>query len=67
MASRPGRMTDFIRREALLPASEIEAIVAAAPADLIRFQDAAALIPLAERPAMTDWLDRFNAGLGRGA
>ncbi|MDX3911157.1 MAG: hypothetical protein QHC67_15260 [Sphingobium sp.] len=65
--SRPGRMTDFIRREALLPASEIEAIVAEAPADLIRFQDAAALIPLAERPAMTDWLERFNAGLGRGA
>lgn len=58
--TRPGRMTDFIRAEELLPAAEVDAILSEAPADLIRFQDAAALIPVAERPAMSEWLALFN-------
>jgi hypothetical protein len=61
--ARPGRMTDFIRHERLLPADEIDRIERDAPLDLIRFQDVAAGIPLEERPTMRDWLDRFNAGL----
>ena len=60
--TRPGRMTDFIRAEALLPETEIDAIIRDAPADLVRFQDIAALVPLAERPAMSDWLETFNGG-----
>lgn len=65
--ARPGRMSDFIRWEGLLPAAEIDAIERDAPLDLIRFQDVAASIPLEERPTMRDWLDRFNAGLKEAA
>ncbi len=61
--TRPGRMTDFIRAEALLPGAEIDAIIRDAPADLVRFQDIAAHVPLPDRPAMSDWLTAFNAGL----
>jgi hypothetical protein len=62
-STRPGRMTDFIRAEELLPAADIDAIIRDAPADLIRFQDVAAHVPLPERPAMAEWLETFNAGL----
>src|SRR3546814_14963326 len=62
---RPGSMTRFIRERALLPASEIDAIIAGAPVDLIDCQSVAAQIPLAERPTMRDWIDRFNAGVER--
>ncbi|QOT74535.1 hypothetical protein H5V43_21940 (plasmid) [Sphingobium fuliginis] len=65
--TRPGRMTDFIRAEELLPEAEIEAIARDAPVDLIRFQDVAALVPLPERPTMEDWLNHFNAGLKEAA
>lgn len=61
--TRPGKMTDFIRAERLLPEAEIRAIMRDAPLDLIRFQDVAALVPLPERPTMEDWLNHFNAGL----
>lgn len=61
--TRPGRMTDFIRAEALRPGAEIDAIIRDAPADLVRFQDIAAHVPLPDRPAMSDWLTAFNAGL----
>src|SRR3546814_7822317 len=64
-ATRPGRMTDFIRAEELLPAADIDAIIRDAPADLIRFQDVAAHVSLPERPAMAEWLETFNAGLDR--
>ncbi len=60
--ARPGRMTDFIRHEQLLPWDEIDHILAEAPLDLIRFQDVAATIPLEDRPTMRDWIERFNAG-----
>ncbi|TCM32373.1 hypothetical protein [Novosphingobium sp. ST904] len=60
--ARPGRMTDFIRHEQLLPDAEIDTIVRDAPLDLVRFQDVAATIPIEERPTMRDWLERFNAG-----
>jgi hypothetical protein len=61
--ARPGRMTDFIRAEGLLPEREIDRIWRDAPLDLIRFQDVAALVPVSERPTMQSWLERFNAGL----
>jgi hypothetical protein len=60
-------MTEFIRTEGLLPSSEIDDIVAHAPADLISFQDASALVPLAERAPLRTWLDRFNAAADRFA
>ena len=62
-STRPGRMTDFIRAEELLPATDIDAIMRDAPADLVRFQDVAAHVPLPERPAMAEWLETFNATL----
>ena len=60
---RSKRMTDFIRSERLLPAREIDRIWREAPLDLVRFQDVAAMVPIAERPTMQSWLERFNAGL----
>jgi hypothetical protein len=59
--TRPGRMTDFIREEGLLPSAEIDHIIAEAPADLVRFQERAAAIPLETRPSLSTWLDRFHA------
>jgi len=60
--TRPGSMTAFIRAEHLLDASDIDAIIASAPTDLIRFQESAAGIPVERRPSMQSWLDRFNDG-----
>lgn len=63
--ARPGAMTDFIRAEGLLPSAEIDEINAHAPADLIAFQDAAALVPVEARQPLRTWLDRFNAAADR--
>lgn len=60
-------MTTFIRHEKLLDEAEIDAIVRDTPTELIRFEDGAARLPLEERPTMTDWLARFNAGLKEAA
>ena len=62
---RPGSMTAFIRQRGLLDVAEIDAIVAGAPIDLVDFQRAAAVLPLEERPAMAEWIERFNAGVSR--
>jgi hypothetical protein len=59
----PRPHADFIRHERLLPADEIDLIEDEAQLDPIRFQDVSGGIPREERPAMRDWLDRFNAGL----
>ena len=59
--TRPGRMTDFIRREGLLPPDEVDAIILDAPRSLILFQEAAAMVPLEDRPAFASWLERFPA------
>ena len=61
--TRPGSMTAFIRLHALLDTAEIDDIVAGAPVDLVRFQDAAAALPIDERPALGEWIERFNAGV----
>ena len=61
--ARPGRMTDFIRHEHLLPTEEVDRIWHDAPLDLVRFQDVAAGVTIDERPTVRDWLGRFNAGL----
>ena len=58
--SRPGRMTDFIRSDRLLPSAEIDAIIAEAPGELVAFQQGAAEAALAERPHLANWLTRFN-------
>lgn len=58
-------MTAFIRSEGLLDPHEIDAIIASAPADLVRFQQDAAAIPIERRPGMRSWLERFNEGNGR--
>jgi hypothetical protein len=60
--SRPGSMTDFIRSRGLLAGKDIEAIITGAPLDLLEFQRIAADIPVEQRPAMQDWIARFNAG-----
>ncbi|WP_454887904.1 hypothetical protein [Sphingomonas oryzagri] len=60
--ARPGSMTRFIRDEGLLDPHEIDRIIAETPAELLAFLDGAAQVPLAERPTMASWLDRFNAG-----
>ena len=65
--SKPGRITDFIRAEGLLPEAEIADIRRDAPTDLIRFQDAASLVPVSERPTMEEWIADFNAGLENAA
>lgn len=59
--TRPGRMTDFIRAERLLPADEIDRIIADAPADLVRFQQAAGDIAIESRPTLESWLERFHS------
>jgi len=66
-STKPGRITDFIRAERLLPEAEIDAIRRDAPTALIRFQDAASLVPIGERPTMETWLETFNAGLTEAA
>lgn len=60
--SRPGRMTDFIRDERLLPEAEIDQIVAEAPTALVRFQDAVASVSVDSRPTLATWLERFHEG-----
>lgn len=59
--SKPGRMTDFIRMERLLPKAEIDHIIASAPTSLVRFQEMAAHQPLDTRPTLETWLERFHA------
>lgn len=61
--ARSGSMTTFIRAHGLLPSSEIDAIIADAPAELIAFQDVAALAPLEERAPLRSWLEQFSAGM----
>lgn len=59
---RPGRMTDYIRARGLLDAAEVDWIVEHAPTQLQRFQERHAALPIEERPAIREWLDRFLAG-----
>lgn len=55
---RPGSMTEFIREEGLLPSSDIDAIIEAAPQALVRWQEAVAGDP--GRPELKQWLDLFD-------
>jgi hypothetical protein len=57
----------FHPRRAAAPEAEIDAIRRDAPTDLIRFQDAASIVPIAERPTMEEWIASFNAGLMEAA
>ena len=58
---RPGAMTDLIRDEQLLPPDEIDAIIAMAPAALVRFQDAQGNFPIEQRAELSAWLKWFDA------
>ena len=58
---RPGAMTDFIRDERLLPPDEIDAIIAMAPAALLRFQDAEGQFAVEKRAELSAWLKWFDA------
>ena len=54
-------MTDFIRENGLLPAKEIDEIIAMAPAALLRFQDAEGNFPIRVRAELSAWLKFFDA------
>ena len=62
-APRPGSMTAYIRSAGLLPSSEIDAIVALAPADLVQWQAQFQDVPV--RPDLREWLDLFDASNGQ--
>ncbi len=55
---KPGRMTDYIREQELLPSSEIDRIWDLAPPELIRWQESFATGRHSQ--PMKDWLDYFN-------
>lgn len=58
---KPGKITDYIRDQGLLPADEIDAIIAMAPLALVRFQEAQANLPVEDRPDLSRWLRLFDA------
>ena len=62
--ARPGSMTEYIRQQNLLPAEQIDRIVAECPAALITWQEAQADIPIEERPALQTWVDFFDRHAG---
>lgn len=57
---RPGSMTQFIRERGLLSSENIDAIVARAPRELVRFRESVACTPASERPGMAAWLRLFD-------
>ena len=57
---RPGDITTFIRDQGLLPAGEVDVIVATAPTALIAFQAAQAHLPVEARAPMGQWLADFQ-------
>lgn len=57
---RPGSMTAYIRAQGLLPAAEIDAIIACAPTALSRWQDSVADLPIDQRPGISEWLRLFD-------
>lgn len=57
---RPGAMTDYIRDQGLLPTEDIAEIIDLAPMALTRFQEAAADIPIENRPTLAQWLRLFD-------
>lgn len=59
--SRPGRMTDFIAANALLPDHEIRDIQTTQLNDLERFLNNMAQLPLSDRTPLRCWLDKFEA------
>lgn len=58
---KPGRMTDFIRAEGLLPGDVIDRIAELVPKHLTSFMEAAAGVPLEDRPTLRDWMEFFLA------
>lgn len=59
--AKPGSMTVYIRDKGLLPAAEIDEIVAMAPIALVRWQEAQAQLPAGKREDLGAWLRLFDA------
>jgi hypothetical protein len=57
---KPGRMTDYIRAEGLLPADEIDDIIANAPIALVAWQQSQAGVPIEDRPDLARWMALFD-------
>lgn len=58
--AKPGRITDYIRQQGLLPPDEIDEIIAMAPEALVRFQAGQASAPVGERADLGKWLTLFD-------
>jgi hypothetical protein len=58
--AKPGKMTDYIRAQGLLPADEIDLIAASAPEALVSWQAAQGSLPIADRPPLASWLGLFD-------
>lgn len=56
---RPGRMTDYIVQQGLLPVDEVEEIVNTAPTEVLRFQDVVANMA-GPRPPLRGWVTLFD-------
>lgn len=63
--TRPGRMTDFIAANGLLPENEISDIQTTQLLDLERFLDNMAGLPLSDRTPLRCWLEKFDATYNR--
>ena len=65
---KPGSMTEYIRMKGLLDEAEIDRIWNDAPKALVTWKELQAEKPLAERPALREWIEFFdrNAGLFAG-
>lgn len=57
---RPGKITDYIREQGLLPGDEIDAIIAVAPTALVRWQQSQAGLPVEQRTDLAKWLSLFD-------
>lgn len=58
--TRPGRMTDYIRSQGLLPDAQIEDIATRQLASLTEFLANMAALPIAKRMPMSEWLASFE-------
>jgi len=62
--AKPGSMTIYIREKGLLPSEQVDLIRERAPQALIRWQAAQAEVPIERRPALSEWLEFFEAQKG---
>lgn len=53
-------MTDYIREKRLLPADEIDRIIADTPTALLSWQEAMAAVPIGQRAPLAEWMRMFE-------